>query len=164
MASASSRPASAMSVRAAASASASASVSASPSPSVPAPMDAALEARLLALSRELRCLVCRNESLADSQAGLAVDLRREMRDLMVAGRTDAEIVDYLVARYGDFVRYRPPLAPRTWLLWGAPAAGLAVGLGLVAAIVRRRRLAAGEAPLDPAERERLARLLSEDAP
>jgi len=124
------------------------------------PPDPVVEARLLALARELRCLVCQNESLADSQAGLAEDLRREMRGLIVAGRSDAEIVDFLVGRYGDFVRYRPPLAPRTWLLWGGPALGVAGGLALLAIAVRRRRARPAQ-PLDDAERARLAALLAE---
>jgi cytochrome c-type biogenesis protein CcmH len=139
-----------------------------------APADPALEARLLALARELRCLVCQNESLADSQAGLAEDLRREIRTMMAAGRTDAEIVDFLVGRYGDFVRYRPPVAPRTWLLWGGPGAGLLLGLGALGLAIRRRSAggagpagddgsrAGAVAPLDADEQARAAALLAED--
>jgi cytochrome c-type biogenesis protein CcmH len=127
---------------------------------------AALDARLSALARELRCLVCQNETLADSQAGLAEDLRREIRTMMAAGRTDAEIIEFLVARYGDFVRYRPPVAPRTWLLWGGPAAGVVAGLVGLAFVIRRRAAGgAGSAatPLDEDERARAAALLAEDA-
>jgi cytochrome c-type biogenesis protein CcmH len=93
--------------------------------------DPAVEARLKALSHELRCLVCQNQTLADSSADLAEDLRREIRALIAKGMTDQEIIDYLVARYGDFVRYRPPLKSQTALLWAGPAlllVGGAVGL------------------------------------
>jgi cytochrome c-type biogenesis protein CcmH len=82
--------------------------------------DPALEARLKAMSQELRCLVCQNATLADSDAPLAEDLRKEIRGQMRAGKSDAEIVDYLVARYGDFVRYRPPVNSNTALLWFGP--------------------------------------------
>ena len=97
-----------------------------------------VEARLIAISEELRCLVCQNESLAASRAELADDLRREVRKLIHDGKTDAEIRDYLVARYGDFVLYRPPVKPTTWLLWFGPfviLAGAVVGL---IAYLRRR--------------------------
>ena len=125
--------------------------------------EAALDRRVQALAAQLRCLVCRNESLADSQAPLAVDLRARMRAGMAAGRSDAQVVDDLVARYGDFVRYRPPLAPRTWLLWGGPPLALVAGLAaLGAAVSRRRRLAAPAPRLDEAERARLSALLGAD--
>jgi cytochrome c-type biogenesis protein CcmH len=100
--------------------------------------DAALDARLKKLETELRCLVCQNQTLADSAAGLADDLRREVRALAVAGKSDAEIKAYLVARYGDFVLYNPPLKSTTWLLWGGPFA-LLVGGGLLWWLVLRRR-------------------------
>ena len=89
--------------------------------------DPALEARLTAMSQELRCLVCQNSTLADSDAPLAEDLRKEIRGQMRAGKTDAEIVDYLVARYGDFVRYRPPVNNSTALLWFGPFLILIIG-------------------------------------
>ena len=82
--------------------------------------EAALDRRVARFSQEMRCLVCQNETLADSQADLAVDLRREIRDQMKAGRSDAEITDYLTARYGEFVRYRPALKPSTYALWLGP--------------------------------------------
>jgi len=104
-----------------------------------APKDAALEARLKALSEELRCLVCQNQTLADSNAPLAEDLRREVRELANSGKSDADIKAYLVARYGDFVLYRPPLQSNTWLLWIGPFALLAGGASIWYAIVRRRR-------------------------
>ena len=100
--------------------------------------DPAVEARMVAISEELRCLVCQNESLAASRAELAEDLRREVRKLIRDGKSDPEIKDYLVARYGDFVLYRPPVKPTTWLLWFGPFALLAGGaVGLIAYLRRR---------------------------
>ncbi|OGV74216.1 MAG: cytochrome C biogenesis protein [Methylophilales bacterium RIFCSPHIGHO2_02_FULL_57_10] len=100
--------------------------------------DPAMEARLKALSQELRCLVCQNQTLADSSAPLAEDLRREIRELIAKGMTDKEITDYLVVRYGDFVRYRPPLKTQTALLWGGPFLLLAMGLVALALVLRNR--------------------------
>jgi cytochrome c-type biogenesis protein CcmH len=82
--------------------------------------DLSIEKRMVAISEELRCLVCQNESLSGSHAELAQDLRREIRKMIGQGKTDKEILDFMVARYGDFVRYRPPVKPTTWLLWGGP--------------------------------------------
>ena len=82
--------------------------------------DPVVEQRLLLISEELRCLVCQNESLAGSRADLAVDLRREIRTLITDGKSDQDIMDFMVSRYGDFVRYRPPFKPVTWLLWLGP--------------------------------------------
>jgi cytochrome c-type biogenesis protein CcmH len=104
-----------------------------------APKDAALEARLKALSEELRCLVCQNQTLADSTAPLAQDLRREVRELLQQGKSDAEIKEYLVARYGDFVLYKPPVKPTTWLLWFGPFAFLLGGALIWLVVLRRRR-------------------------
>jgi len=95
----------------------------------PLAADEAVEKRLVAISEELRCLVCQNESIAGSQADLANDLRREIRKMIGEGKTDREILDFMVARYGDFVRYRPPVKPSTWALWGGPFILLAGGLG-----------------------------------
>ncbi len=122
------------------------------------------EARYRDLLQELRCLVCQNQTLADSNADLAQDLRREVYDMVRAGRSDPEIIEFLVARYGDFVLYRPPVAPKTWLLWFGP---FLVGAGAVAALVvmvRRRRRAPEAEPLelDEGERVRIAALLRED--
>ena len=100
--------------------------------------DAALEARLKTLSEELRCLVCQNQTLAESSAPLAEDLRREVRELAQQGKSDAEIKQYLVARYGDFVLYKPPVKPTTWLLWFGPFAFL-LGGALIWLVVLRRR-------------------------
>ena len=99
--------------------------------------DTALDARLRKLEEELRCLVCQNQSLADSGAGLADDLRREVRALAVAGKSDEEIKQFLVARYGDFVLYNPPVKSTTWLLWFGPFVLLAGGAVLWWAIGRR---------------------------
>lgn len=100
--------------------------------------DPAVEARLKVLSEELRCLVCQNQTLADSSAPLAEDLRREIRGLIAKGMTDQEITDYLVARYGDFVRYRPPLKPQTALLWVGPGLILLAGVAGLWIALRRR--------------------------
>jgi cytochrome c-type biogenesis protein CcmH len=103
----------------------------------------ALQERYERLINELRCLVCQNNSIADSNAGLAADLRREVRSMLLAGKTDAEILSFMTDRYGDFVLYRPPFVPRTWLLWLAPALLLLLGAVVAVRIVRARaRLAA----------------------
>lgn len=110
----------------------------------PAFDDPALQSRYERLTRELRCLVCQNQSIADSNAFLAKDLRREVKEMIGDGASDKEIVDFMVARYGDFVLYRPRLSGRTWLLWAAPGILLLVGLGvIVLVIVRKSKL-----PLD----------------
>lgn len=109
--------------------------------------DPVLQERYERLTHELRCLVCQNETIADSNASLAVDLRREVRQMMKEGKSDAEIRTFLTERYGDFVLYRPPVTPRTWLLWAAPALLLLAG-ALVAIVVIRRRARVGRA--DPA--------------
>jgi len=99
-----------------------------------------LDARVQAMAEELRCLVCQNETVAGSTAPLALDLRAQIRQQLAAGRSEREVMDYMTARYGDFVRYRPPVDPRTWLLWWGPFALLALGaLGLW----RRLRRAGG---------------------
>jgi cytochrome c-type biogenesis protein CcmH len=103
------------------------------------PADLAFDARIKHLESELRCLVCQNQTLADSNADLADDLRREVRDLARSGKSDDEIKAYLVARYGDFVLYRPPLKPTTLLLWAGPFALLAGGAMLWWVILRRRQ-------------------------
>src|SRR4029077_11172820 len=114
--------------------------------------DPALEARARAISRETRCLVCQNENIDESGADLARDLRRLVRERLVAGDGDQAVRDFLVARYGDYVLLRPPLKPTTWLLWFAPPLILLLGiLGLVVRS-RGRRTAAAPPPLDPAER------------
>jgi len=114
---------------------------------------AAEEHRFHALVSELRCVQCQNQSLADSNAQIAQDLRREVLGLMQQGRSDGEIKDFLVQRYGEFVLYRPPLSARTWLLWLAPALLMVTGILVIIRIVRRRSqaLAASGVTLDPVD-------------
>jgi cytochrome c-type biogenesis protein CcmH len=121
--------------------------------------DPAVEARLLHIAEEVRCLVCQNESLAASQADLANDLRREIRAQIKQGKTDTEIMDFLVSRYGDFVRYRPPFNVTTGLLWLGPFAALLAGLGGLVLFLRRRHSAVAPAALTDDERRRAAALL-----
>ena len=104
----------------------------------PEAADPALEARMVKITSELRCLVCQNQTIADSNASLAVDLRREARALLKQGKSDAEVVDYMTARYGDFVLYRPPLRATTLLLWFGPALMLAGGAAVLVVVLRRR--------------------------
>jgi len=122
---------------------------------------AALDARLKKLETELRCLVCQNQTLADSNADLADDLRREVRELAISGKSDDEIKAYLVARYGDFVLYNPPVKPTTWLLWFGPFVLAIGGVGLWWLILRRRaKMAAADAT---AAQARGRKLLEDDA-
>jgi cytochrome c-type biogenesis protein CcmH len=125
----------------------------------PVAEDAALEARVLSLSNELRCLVCQNETLAESNAPLAVDLRSEIREQMRAGSSNADVVAFLVARYGEFVLYRPPFRPATALLWLGPLLLLVAGLVLLYRRLLRRNAVEDDGPSD-AERARAARLLA----
>lgn len=108
-------------------------------PALPNADDPVLEARLNALAVDLRCVVCQNESLAESRASLALDLREEIREMMRDGLRDEEVVASLVARYGDFVLYRPPVKPLTYALWGGPFVFLLIGIGVAAATLHRRR-------------------------
>ncbi|WP_374603975.1 cytochrome c-type biogenesis protein [Arenimonas sp.] len=110
--------------------------------------DAAEEARFRDLSAELRCVMCQNQSLADSNAEIAHDLRLQVLELMREGKTDDQIKDYLVARYSEFVLYNPPVRPATWLLWFGPAL-LLVGGGVVVVVVVRRRSAKAPANTSP---------------
>lgn len=97
-----------------------------------------LQARFERIAKDLRCLVCQNESIADSNVELASDLRRQVREMLVAGRSDDAIFDFMTDRYGDFVRFNPPLERKTALIWGAPFIVLLLGVGIVFQIVRRR--------------------------
>jgi cytochrome c-type biogenesis protein CcmH len=116
-----------------------------------------LEKRVMALSNELRCLVCQNQSIADSNAELAVDLRRQIREQLASGRSERDVRDFMVQRYGDFVLYRPPLQASTLLLWGGPFLLLALGVFF---LIRRIRSADRQAPpLTDGERARAASLL-----
>jgi len=125
--------------------------------------DPAMEARLRNLSQELRCLVCQNETLADSRADLADDLRREIREQMKAGKSDQEIIGFLTQRYGDFVLYRPRVRPVTYLLWFGPFVLLVSGMLVLYRYVKQRRDSISEKPLTAAERRRAEDLL-ESAP
>ena len=127
----------------------------------PLAADEAVEKRMVAISEELRCLVCQNESLSGSHAELAQDLRREIRKMISEGKTDQEILDFMVARYGDFVRYRPPLKPTTWLLWGGPFLLMAGGLGALIAFLRRRAKEEAAPVLSEEEHRRAAALLDQ---
>lgn len=121
--------------------------------------DPELEKRVMRLSQEIRCLVCQNETLADSRADLAVDLRREIREQMKDGKTDQEIIAFLTQRYGDFVLYRPPMKPTTYLLWFGPFALLLFGLAFLFIYVKQRREIISEQPLSDEERRRAEELL-----
>jgi cytochrome c-type biogenesis protein CcmH len=124
----------------------------------PVAADPALEERVTAVATELRCLVCQNQTLADSHAPLAVDLRNQIREQMKAGASERDIVDYMVARYGDFVRYRPPLKASTVLLWAGPIVLMVGGLVLLFYRLSRRR-AEPEDSLSDEDRARAAELL-----
>jgi len=113
---------------------------------LPLAADPALEARMMTLAAELRCLVCQNQSLADSNAELAVDLRNEMREQMRRGASDQNVIDYLVARYGNFVLYRPPLQANTLVLWSGPVIMLILGLFFLLRTVKRRRRSTAPEP------------------
>jgi len=121
--------------------------------------DPKLEERVMNISRELRCLVCQNETLADSRADLAVDLRNQIREQMKNGKSDEEVIAFVTARYGDFVLYRPPVRPTTYLLWFGPFILLFGGLIFLFRYVRRRRELIVDAPLTPGERRRAEELL-----
>lgn len=123
----------------------------------PAPAAAALEQRVTALAEQLRCLVCQNQSIADSHAELAIDLKNQVREQLGQGRSERQVIDYMVQRYGDFVLFRPPLKSSTWLLWFGPFLALSGGLALFAARLLRRRPA--PAALTPDDQARAARLL-----
>ena len=124
----------------------------------PAAPDPVIERRVMALAVELRCLVCQNQTIADSNAELAVDLRNQIREQMTRGASERDVIEYMVARYGDFVLYRPPVKASTLLLWFGPFVLLALGAWFLVRRIRRQR-ALAEAPLSDAERSRAARLL-----
>jgi cytochrome c-type biogenesis protein CcmH len=123
--------------------------------------DPVVEARLVHISQELRCMVCQNESLSSSRAELADDLRREVRDLIRANKSDQEIKDFLVSRYGDFVLYRPEVKPLTWVLWFGPFVVLLMAAIFLLAYLRQRRLAVHPQALSDADRARVEQLLKD---
>ena len=129
----------------------------------PLAQDPVIEQRMIALSEDLRCLVCQNESLAGSQADLANDLRREIREQMKQGKSDKEIIDFLVQRYGDFVLYRPPVKSYTLLLWFGPFILLLAGAGTLVIYLNRRRKRVGDAeiPLSEEQKKQAENLLKQ---
>jgi cytochrome c-type biogenesis protein CcmH len=122
-----------------------------------------VEARLKTLAVELRCLVCQNQTLADSNAPLAEDLRREVREMIAKDMSDREIIDFLVQRYGDFVLYRPPWKASTTLLWLGPFLLLIAGATALVLVLRKRQKKLADVTLSEAEHNRVAQLLSEGA-
>ena len=126
----------------------------------PMAADPELEERVNEIAAELRCLVCQNQTIADSSAGLAVDLKNQVREMVKTGQSEKEIVDYMVTRYGDFVLYRPPVKTTTYLLWAGPFLLLGIGLTVLIFNLRKRStLVADDAPLSPEENARLQALL-----
>lgn len=121
--------------------------------------DPVVEQRLAKLSQELRCLVCQNETLADSRADLAEDLRREIREQIKAGKSDKEIVEFLTARYGQFILYRPRVTPTTYLLWFGPFVLLVAGLWILFSYIKKRRDLVPQKPLSAEEHRRAEELL-----
>lgn len=124
--------------------------------------DPVVEQRLIAIAEEMRCLVCQNESLAASRAELAQDLRRELREQIRQGRSDAQIRDYMVERYGDFVLYRPRVKPETWLLWFGPFLLVVVAVVVLLVYLRRRNRALEQAGLTDEEKHGAEALLQEE--
>jgi cytochrome c-type biogenesis protein CcmH len=128
----------------------------------PLATDPALEQRLISISEEMRCLVCQNESLSGSRSELAQDLRREIRDLIKQGKTDAEIRTFMVDRYGDFILYRPPVKPTTWLLWIGPFVLMFAGIVALLMYLRRRNTQVITTSLSDDENKRIDALLRDD--
>ena len=129
---------------------------------VPVAEDPVVEKRMLALTMDLRCLVCQNESIADSRADFSNDIRREIREQIKANKTDEEIVQFLVDRYGDFVLYNPPMKPTTMLLWFGPVILFIIGLGSLIIYLRRRRAQIEDVSLSEVQLERAEALLNEN--
>ena len=127
---------------------------------VPTSTDPALEKRVMSLSAELRCLVCQNQNIADSHSELANDLRQQVREQLSTGKSDQQVIDYMVERYGDFVRYRPPFKATTLLLWVGPAVLFIIGGAVLYTNLSRRRRLIEETPLSEAERQRVQSLLA----
>lgn len=125
--------------------------------------DPALEGRVNRLAAELRCLVCQNQSLADSHAPLAIDLKNQVREQLAAGRDERQVIDYMTQRYGDFVLYRPPLKPSTVLLWAGPALLLLLGAALFWRSLLSAQRAPAPLPMSAADSARAEQLLGGDA-
>ena len=140
------------------------SVSLAAKEAAPLAEDPAVEKRLVNIAEELRCLVCQNESLAGSQADLAKDLREEVRGLIKSGKSDAEVKEFLVSRYGDFVLYRPQVKPVTYALWAGPFILLLIGVVALVSYLRKRSRQVEETPLSDADRKRAEALLKDGQP
>ena len=122
--------------------------------------DPVLEKRVDAVSSELRCLVCQNQTIADSHADLAIDLKNQVRDMLRSGNTNEEVVNYMVDRYGDFIRYKPPMKPTTYFLWFGPALLVLIGLSVLFITMRKRRQRVHDtAPLTAADTKKIDDLL-----
>jgi cytochrome c-type biogenesis protein CcmH len=124
---------------------------------LPVSENPALEKRVMELSEELRCLVCQNQSLAESHAELAIDLKNQVREKLGQGMSNRDVIDYMVQRYGDFVLYRPPVKRMTWLLWFGPFVLLFAGIGFLLLKLRRRRIP--DPAMSAADMQRAATLL-----
>jgi cytochrome c-type biogenesis protein CcmH len=124
--------------------------------------DPALEARARALSQQLRCMVCQNQSIDDSDAPLARDLRLLVRERLTAGDSDRQVIDFLVSRYGEFVLLKPPFEWHTVLLWALPPGVLVIGGVALVVMARRRKVVAADAPLTPAESAKLTKMIKAD--
>ncbi|MFC4351856.1 cytochrome c-type biogenesis protein CcmH [Fodinicurvata halophila] len=124
--------------------------------------DPELEARAQELSEEIRCVVCQHESIETSNAGIARDIRILIRERLAAGQNEQQIRDYLVSRYGDYILFRPPMKPATWLLWFGPALVFAIGLAALATYLRKRRPQDSLSQLSDEERRRLRQLTEEE--
>lgn len=125
--------------------------------------DPVVEQRMIKIAEEMRCLVCQNESLAGSHADLAEDLRQEIREQIRQGKSNQEVMDFMVTRYGDFVRYRPPVKPTTWLLWFGPFLLLALGIAVLMLVLRHRSRTAVMAPLTPEQKQHAEALLRDQS-
>jgi cytochrome c-type biogenesis protein CcmH len=125
----------------------------------PMSADPAMEKLVNEISAELRCLVCQNQTIADSHAELAVDLKNQVRTMVAKGQTQDEILDYMVTRYGDFVRYRPPVKPTTYLLWAGPLLLLITGFLVLIINLKKRKSVIADAPLSEEEHARIDSLL-----
>jgi len=125
----------------------------------PMAADPVMEKLVNEISAELRCLVCQNQTIADSHAALAVDLKNQVREMVKQGKSRDDVVDYMVERYGDFVRYRPPVKPTTYLLWVGPFLLLAGGLIILVVNLRKRKATVTEAPLSEEEHQKLDSIL-----
>lgn len=125
--------------------------------------DPVMHERVMAISAELRCLVCQGQSLADSHADFAIDMRKQIQEMMEAGKSNREVVDFLVERYGDYIRYRPPLNATTVLLWFGPALLLIIGIAVLYFNVLRRKKQIQDQPLSEDEQRRAEALLKQES-